>query len=322
MRKVGSLHSARSILRAAVPGHTDEIIVTDLVASSRRTAVFRGESALYPCPVSVKFCLGSQDGLSVAEDAVQHFEFMSQLQAITARDPRLNSPRVFGLFAEFGIVISEWVPGQSLKQELRQASPMQTLDAVRTAGVWLARFVAAAGYSMRPLSTALMVSGWPELSATCQARRSVELLLKTVEQVEGREVRWTRCFGDFKPDNLIVSAEGLYGIDCQLSDSGPEILDAAHFLNHVALIQMLRGCGRHAAATSAGLDAAFCEGYRSVARTGFPELQLLWVRLHHAVRFWRRYMTRPWWPPDFASALMVRHLMAVLHRRLAIAAAS
>ena len=64
---------------------------------------------------------------------------------------------------------------------------------------------------------------------------AVGLLCRTAATAGAQPVPWTSVHGDYKPDNLIVTEGKLYGLDFDVVHRGPVTLDAAQFLNHLAL---------------------------------------------------------------------------------------
>src|SRR3954452_22472461 len=115
---------------------------------------------------------------------------------------------------------------------------------------WLARLVTATGFTIQPFCPAFTLADIKLDSAAEATHQAMALLRQTAAQMAAlADIRWFPCYGDFKPENLILSSAGrIYGIDSQMNEIGPEVSDAAYFLNHAALLRIANVGGWDAAA--------------------------------------------------------------------------
>lgn len=315
--RAGKLRKTDASLRLekALRGRGASMDVYGPVAANEKSEVYYGTGPHYPTPVAIKLCLGHGAPLSAADTAAASFHFMQRLHGVTTSDPALASPKPYALIPELSAVVAEWVPGQGLDAFLTRAPDDAALAVVREVGAWLARLASAAGYSQRPLETEWMLQGVEADGEGSPLRQAIALLRETAGLAREREVVWSRCFGDFKPANLMLCDGRIYGLDSQMAEIGPGVIDAAHFLNHVALLRA-NPLSRDAAAWTARLDEAFRQGHEADAGLELPALQLLWTRLHSAVRLALGYRTWARPPRAWITGWLMRRLLRHLHGRL------
>ena len=294
---------------------TSEIEVYGPIVANKWSKIYYGKRPRYTSPVVIKVCLGHEINTSPTEAAAAYFHSMQRLHDVTSRNSAIASPKPYAFIPELGVVIAEWIPGQSLDALVKRASDAAALSVIRDVGVWLARLASAAGYSRRPLDTERMLRGIGDEGKTGSLDQAVSMLRRTAGLVQEREVVWSPHFGDFKPANLLLSGGRIYGIDSQMTEIGPGVIDAANFLNHVALLRVSPLGGR-AAAWTARLDETFRQGHETDGGLELPALPLLWTRLHGAVHLALGYRSWSRPPQAWVTGWVLRRLLRHLHARL------
>ncbi|SLN31171.1 hypothetical protein [Pseudooctadecabacter jejudonensis] len=159
--------------------------------------------------------------------------------------------------ADTGVLLMEDAGNADLQSQI--GTPQQT-RMMQQAGAWLATFHGRGGVRQaRFTQTAEM----PIPPAQQTKLRPVFEKLHTREQdVLGRAVTVAQTFGDFKPENLILSQRGLLGIDRPLHETAPREQDLAFFLF----------CTQRVGFTSDPSLARFAEGRAAFLNAyGYPE---------------------------------------------------
>jgi hypothetical protein len=230
--------------------------------------------------------------------------------------PMFGSACPYALFEDLGVVVAEWVNGPTLSRVITASTPMNARLAARKAGAWLARLHLSTEPFYRPLHVQEMLgqldvamTGRPRPPSASIAGRALDALHQTAHSVTGAPVLWTRVHGDFKPDNMLLSDNKVTGIDIDLRWPGPGLLDAAQFLNHLALlIRTPRGVRR--LASSGQISAAFRRGYEQDGGIPLGHAQLAWVRLHNAVRLFLKHHDWSPRPVGWITGWSLRQLIA------------
>jgi hypothetical protein len=240
---------------------------------------------------------------------------MEILYEISSASNVVHAPEPYALYAEAGLTAFEWIQGSTLESMLKFCSRSDTCLHVARAGGWLAELIRSSRFFYAPLDVDDMLS-----SAKGMQFPGIEKymsLLHTVRHAVAREPTiWFPCFGDFKPANLILSRDRLYGIDSQIGEAGPAVIDAAHFLNHTALLQMWRLAGRDSLNWTALQDDAFRAGRVGNAGAELHDIHLLWARLLDAMRLADSYQgwSRP--PASWIVRWSLNQLMEALRVRI------
>jgi tRNA A-37 threonylcarbamoyl transferase component Bud32 len=142
--------------------------------------------------------------------------------------------------------------------------------------------------------------------------RALSLLHTSAPVVATQAVPWSRHYGDFKPDNLIVQNGRLVAIDVELLFAMPTVNDAAHFLNSLQLdfyspFSLLRW------REHAKLTALFCQGYAEAAGEPLSYRMLAWQRLYNAVNFLLQYDEWSQSPLAWPMKMVMNHLVHITY---------
>ncbi len=131
-------------------------------------------------------------------------------------------PGLIDAFPEHGLLLMDWVPGQNMSKGIFRADPGARAALLRRAAGWLDWFVAdtrsegriATGFWQREL-----LKYRTELSDTYQFSGIsvvlVEFALAQIATLADQPVTRAFTHGDFKPDNLMVDGDVLWGIDLE-----------------------------------------------------------------------------------------------------------
>jgi hypothetical protein len=286
------------------------------IASRPWSRVFQGKGPAYPTPVAIKLCLDPASGQASGELAGAYFRALSCVHKSMHGHPMFGSARPYALFEDLGVVIAEWVNGPTLSRVITASAPMNARLAARKAGAWLARLHLSTEPFYRPLHVqemlrqldVAMTGHRPPPSASIVGG-ALDALHQTAHSVTGAPVLWTRVHGDFKPDNMLLSDNKLIGIDIDLRWPGPGLLDAAQFLNHLALLfRTPRGVRQ--LASGGQISAAFRRGYEEDGGVQLGHAQLAWVRLHNAVRLFLKHHSWSPRPVGWITGWSLRQLIA------------
>ena len=286
--------------------------------STAFSRIFRGEGDVFPCPVAIKLFRQPQFDITPSDAARTYHLALTQLAALGGDDPAFGVVRPFGLIEDHALVVAEWIDGPPLSSWLRHASRTEARQAVRRAGIWLARLQRASGLIRRPMDVGLGLERLDETMDGASRRtwfagvfRAAYLLHMTAGKLANDGVLWSPSHGDFKPVNLIVRAGRVFGIDLDLTGMAPTVHDVGHFLNHLRLL-CYSPRGLRLVAQMPMLETAFCEGYTVEGALELPPRILAWERLRHAMNLLLR--EREWsrpprsWLASIALYRLVRQL--------------
>jgi aminoglycoside phosphotransferase (APT) family kinase protein len=158
---------------------------------------------------------------------------------------------------ETGLTVIAFVPGRPLMSHLSRLPRETRAQTYALAGTWLEAYLAPT-LTMQPANTRRWLRRAKEAMATQPHEK-----LREVEQRVFRKMRhlseqigtepWPVAIthSDFHPNNLILTEQGLTGIDCGGSGRAPVAKDLARSLTHMARRGILFGKERHF-----GVDAA------------------------------------------------------------------
>ena len=288
------------------------------VVRSRKSQIYFSDRSGYPTPVAVKLYLG-EHGVPPAEAAAAEFAALQRMHEVALGGHGLPAPRPYAHYPQLGVVISEWVPGQTLHALLARGSTGTMLRTVGAAGAWLGRLARATATERAPISPAEMLRQYEDMALGRSERRALALLRQRAAAAAVEPVTWFPNFGDFKPENLLVCEGRIYGVDAGEGLPGPAVIDAAHFLNHVVLQRPVRLLGTGGAGWDRRVTQAFRAGYESADPVGLASAPLDWARLCSALRLSasHRAWSRP--PCAWMNTALTGRLMGLLSKRVAAA---
>lgn len=252
--------------------------------------------------------------------ARQQFDALTRVYvALQGNNGSGQVPTPLFLIEDLGAYAMSWVDGDSLTGHLRIWHDSEVvISSIEQAGRWLARF-----HRSGPLRTAAANLGNKIQHITDMRRQPVlnpifEDALNTVAANVSRfaelpvAISWLH--GDCKPDNFMLSAGGLIGIDISLGYENAIEYDLASFLNGLDLM-LLDIRWRRAKTHTLRLKEAFILGY--LAEGLNVSLALLsWLRLWSALTAWHaatvESMAR--WPNRW---LLNRQFRVLVGQRLA-----
>jgi len=285
------------------------------VVRTSRSTIFLGEHQSDQRLVAVKLCLRDGD-TTPAEAAVAGFAAVQRMYEIAASDDLLAGPAPYMVLPEQGVFVSEWVAGRTLHALLRRSASGGQLAIVQASGAWLGRLAMRTSSGRASIRPAEMLAQFDGAALNCAQQRTLDFLRATAPQAAAEPVSFYRCFGDFKPENLMLSRGRLYGIDGIFDHLGPGVADAAQFLNHVALSSPASLLSPRGAAWDERVGAAFLAGYEAVDLGGLPPLPLTWSRLRSALRLYVGFRTWSCPPKSWGASIMLRKLISIQTRRL------
>jgi tRNA A-37 threonylcarbamoyl transferase component Bud32 len=268
------------------------IRITGPLSSRGFSRVFRAEGGIFTRTVAIKQFLPDPTGASPGESARAYFYGLQRVAEVSALRDDVRAAAPLALLDAHGIVVTSWIAGPTLAQSLFGASTARAQKLIRTAGMWLGSLHRGCGVERRPPNVADMLARLTEAAGEVRARsltgRALALLHTTAPLVAAEAIPWSRHYGDFKPDNLIVQKNQLVAIDVELLFAMPTVNDAAHFLNSLQLdfyspYSLLRW------RDYSKLTGLFCQGYAEAAGEPLPDRLLAWQRLYHAVNFLLQY---------------------------------
>ena len=296
----------------------DALTIGNRIAASPWSRIYLGTGSAYPGPVAIKIFIDPADGTISPRAASAYHRALTRVAGHTSDDALFGSIAPLDVFHDLGTVISEWVSGPTLSQCLHGSSRAEACRASHHAGLWLSRLHHAMGPGDGHLDTDELLdktgaelAQHPWIAKHPLVEAAVGLLCRTAATAGAQPVPWTSVHGDYKPDNLIVTEGKLYGLDFDVVHRGPVTLDAAQFLNHLALYFYSPGLltqliNRHRIAQ------AFLDGYEQTGGLILPRPALVWTRLHHAIRCLVKL--GQWSPPpkSWVTQWTIRRLIADL----------
>lgn len=222
----------------------------------------------------------------------------AQGAALIAALSRLGSdgparvPAVLACNAEHGWLALEWIAGRAASEVLASAAESKALAAAEASGAWLAAFAASTGHSS--IDTAARLADIDQVRAGHAAPAALSAaharLQTRAPEIADCTVPMAWVHGDFKAANLLITPQGVWGIDLGPARRNLAIIDMASFLNDLRL-NLPAERGRR-------LEAAFLAGHAMAV----PRAALDWLRLQMLIE---RCLDRPaHWAQGLRHALL------------------
>ena len=264
------------------------------------STVFRVEAASHR-PVAVKLYYQRGTGIPAPDVARTQFDSYQRVATALGESPTFRVPAMVSLCEEHGLVVQEWAPGTALNTLLGQRAQghVAASRAVHRAGGWLRHFHRCQRRDSAPMDVRRRLEivyeeldvGAPALRDTRLVRRTLSALEATADSVASAPLEVSWLHGDFKPQDLVISEETVYGIDIGVLYENVTLYDAAQFLNHLDLLchhpvalWLLR---RRAELHECFLDAAIGD---EPAQFSAP---LHWIRAQALLRQWVAWGYKP-----------------------------
>ena len=189
--------------------------------------------------ILVKQCLFPNTTKIDTDQARHEYAVLTRLRLDFPSSDRLGTPVSVEDLSAVGIVVTEFVDGQSLALLLKRARQSEAESPVRMAGSWLRTFhaVYAAGRcKLDVIDKCTSVDRrWVSVSRPRSARDGLYCLAETGPQIEGVTFPRVLLHGDYKAENLLFDGVKIVGLDCGIRHRGAGFYDIAPFLAHIAL---------------------------------------------------------------------------------------
>lgn len=281
------------------------------VRVSRTSRLFRCTGDELAGAVALKFCL-TADGKPDFATAQSQYTALERIAGLASRSAAsVRVVRALGLIEEHACLAMEWIEGRSVAAAL--AGPMIAETEIRTGskavGCWLRGFHAMHRLADRPMSCAVMLANLELQTPPAQAlasnrhfARGQAALERTAPTIAAIPVPIAHHHGDFKAENLMMTGEGLIGLDIAAHWDDAVTLDLAKFIRDLTF-GAWRPSGWLLGRRHRLIADTFLDGYGA---TGHPTWQapLHWAQLHGLLRFW---IERASAPADKIRGSYVRH---------------
>jgi len=291
----------------------EPLTVRGPVYSLENSDIYYAECGRFESPLAIKLCKVAATGRPDRAAASGQYRALERV-ASKMTSLEYGVPRPIGLIENRGIVITEWIRGDSLTRILqRRGCDRETaLDLVRRAGTWLRLFHSCHPLQPGKLDVREKVAA---IHATVreQGRRprmvsdAVRLLEASSDRTGSIELRKSWLHGDYKTDNLLLAGRRMIGLDVHVKHESVVQYDVAAFLNRLQLTLLHPSAlrlRRHGPVFEEGfLD----ESLRAdAAPTALP---LAWIRLYMILCSWFGQATRDKsWPRRWYLELCFRRL--------------
>lgn len=253
--------------------------------------------------------------------AHEEYAALAAISNAMGENSRFTVPRPSPALLQNGCVVMNWVEGVSLLQQMTdwRTPPWRVLGSVRRVGEWLNRFHHARTFEIGHIDTARL-SGMVD-TAFIQARLPpawlpiVECARRFLDQHAERVGRvpvqggWRH--GDFKPENVMLSGDRVFGIDIERIGQIECLRDVVNFLFHLDL-QLLSPRSLHLLPFRRHIYRSFLKGYAGdKVELGPDNLAGRWLYLQRLLRFWadieftKKGTARLW-----HARYLLRHLIA------------
>jgi len=250
--------------------------------------------------LALKFCL-TADGRRDFDTARRQFAALERIAGLAARSAApVRVVRALGLIDAYACLVMEWIDGRSVASVL--AGPLTAETEVRAwasaAGRWLHGFHAMHRLADRPMSCAVMLANLELRAPSADALRSNRsfadghaALARTAAQVASIAVPIAHHHGDFKAENLMMTDDGLVGLDIAAHWDDAVTLDLAKFIRDLTF-RSWRPTGWMLGRRHGIIVDAFLDGYGAAGRP-WSRGPLLWAQLHGLLRFWIELVSAP-----------------------------
>jgi tRNA A-37 threonylcarbamoyl transferase component Bud32 len=178
-------------------------------------------------------------GRADAATARTQYDAFARVHRAMTGDSRYRTPKPYFVAEHEGIVVVEWITGRSMTDLLlsSRTSLAEARDLMQRSGRWLKQF--SASHPLAPgrlnvedkLNGLLSIEESP-LSSRRVAREAFSALRLHAERAASFQLERSWLHGDFKTDNLLVTADSIVGIDMHVQYENQVTHDLAAFINH------------------------------------------------------------------------------------------
>lgn len=210
------------------------------IIKTQNSILVRANCSEFPQPILIKKCIGGT--LSAADQ----FEALKRLQTLFADTPA-TVPTPHALLPEDNIVVMDYVDAKSVDAVVRNKSSRDSdiRHSVKGAGEWLGLFHNRSQMGDERVGVEQLLTNIEAMYANQSAASdyglksrvgaAIQLLNGRSPAVADAETAYAYSVADFKPGNILVSADTAYGIDVSIRHFRPVVVDVAHFLNNLTL---------------------------------------------------------------------------------------
>ncbi|MGH6968141.1 MAG: phosphotransferase [Stellaceae bacterium] len=270
------------------------------VRVSPASRLFRCTGGEIAGAVALKFCL-TEDGSRDFATAQRQFAALERITGLATRSAApVRVVRALDLIEEHACLAMEWIEGRSVASVL--AGPMtaeaEILAWSNAAGRWLHGFHAMHRLADRPMSCAVMLANLephaPRGRALASNRHfacAQAALARTATAIAAIPLPIAHHHGDFKAENLMMTDDGLVGLDIAAHWDDVVMLDLAKFIRDL-IFRAWRPSGWLLGWRHAAIADAFLDGYGATRQPAWRG-PLLWAQLHGLLRFWIKFASAP-----------------------------
>lgn len=272
-------------------GDEPELSLHGPVHDGPRSLVFKAQAPGLSEALALKVCFAPGELQASGAQSLEQFESMTRASAApTSRDYRI--PRALGA-TKSGVLVLEWVDAKTLSHMVQSFSVgrRELYEALQAAGRWLAWFHAAHAVEPRPakvsdllntIDTAMMRAG-AAVGEHVSAQRAHASLHLGRTQIANLALPCSWLHGDFKPHDIMLAGNTVYGTDMAMRYANPCLHDVVQFTSHLGLLCMHPGAWHRVVYTTRAVNA-FMAGYTPIAAG--QEVALHWYRTHSLLRLW------------------------------------
>jgi len=267
---------------------------------SAASQLFRCTAPEIAGALALKFCL-TADGRRDHETAQNQFAALERIAGLAARSTApVRVVRALAMIDEYACLVMEWIDGRSVASVL--AGPLTADTEIRAwanaAGRWLHGFHAMHRLADGPMSCAVMLANLERNAPSARALQSNRsfadgraALERTATQIASIAVPIAHHHGDFKAENLMMTDDGLVGLDIAAHWDDAVTLDVAKFIRDLTFGSW-RPTGWMLGRRHRVIVDAFLDGYAAAGRR-WSQGPLLWAQLHGLLRFWIDLVSAP-----------------------------
>ncbi len=252
-------------------------------------------AATYNSDIYLAHCLNVDKKVLVKHVLSDDYE--EQLNALKDLSVRMSglclTPEYLGCLDGDKVIFMEYIEGNDFYSLLlSRRSKSNKIDLALKAGQWLACYhnELSAGKNTITLQDKLddlndYIIGEGNCFYNNKLLRScMDWLEKYRVDAECQTVDWGGYHGDFKPENILLSEKGIYGIDFILAAESYQLMDLAQFANHLLFLGISK-TGYRVLGIRHKLIDAFIQSYAE-KRGNVPVRTLVWLRVEHLLRYY------------------------------------